>query len=92
LAVSHLRMLPSLQAVSQHPSTVAVCCGPFIEAWRNYTGGMFDIAGACAPPCHAARQGLDTCACSAGLVLLPYLVQTHERMHCSALSRHTMHV
>ncbi len=75
LAVSHLRMLPSLQAVSQHPSTVAVCCGPFIEAWRNYTGGMFDIAGACAPPCHAARQGLDTRACSAGLVLLPIMAK-----------------
>ena len=40
-----------LQAVSQHPSTVAVCCGPFIEAWRNYTGGIFDIAGASARPC-----------------------------------------
>lgn len=38
-----------MQAVSQHPSTVAVCCGPFIEAWRNYTGGIFDIAGATVP-------------------------------------------
>ena len=41
------------QAVSQHPSTVAVCCGPFIEAWRNYTGGIFDIAGASACPASA---------------------------------------
>ncbi len=53
--VSHWRVMPTLQAVSQHPSTVAVCCGPFIEAWRNYTGGIFDIAGACAHPCYVAR-------------------------------------
>ena len=30
------------QALSHQPVIIAICCGPAIDAWHHYTGGVFD--------------------------------------------------
>ncbi len=34
-----------MQAVVKHPVATAVCCGPYLDYWHAYTGGIMDIEG-----------------------------------------------
>ena len=43
--VPHVNETALMQAVSQHPVVVAVCCGEFLDAWHAYTGGFLEVAG-----------------------------------------------
>lgn len=33
------------QAVVMHPVATAICCGPYLDYWHAYTGGIMDIEG-----------------------------------------------